>query len=93
VSHLDEGEGEAPDLETRRLCPDGACTGVLDADGRCKECGRVEGEVPPEESEPVHAEAADPELADRRLCPDGACIGLLGDDGRCKECGRSGEAP
>jgi hypothetical protein len=24
----------------RRLCPDGACTGLLDAEGRCSECGR-----------------------------------------------------
>jgi hypothetical protein len=26
--------------EDRHLCPDGACIGVLDADGRCKVCGR-----------------------------------------------------
>src|SRR3954470_4677529 len=25
---------------TRKLCPDGACVGVLGADGRCKVCGR-----------------------------------------------------
>ena len=24
----------------RQLCPDGACTGVLGPDGKCKECGR-----------------------------------------------------
>ena len=29
----------------RVLCPDGSCTGVLGADGRCSECGRT-GEVP-----------------------------------------------
>jgi hypothetical protein len=28
------------DDEERRLCPDGACTGLLDSDGKCKECGR-----------------------------------------------------
>lgn len=27
---------------TRRLCPNGECVGVLDAQGRCKECGRAE---------------------------------------------------
>lgn len=25
----------------RRLCPDGACIGVIGADGRCGECGRT----------------------------------------------------
>jgi hypothetical protein len=25
----------------RRLCPDGACVGVIGADGRCKVCGRA----------------------------------------------------
>jgi hypothetical protein len=29
----------------RVLCPDGSCTGVLGADGRCSECGRT-GDVP-----------------------------------------------
>jgi hypothetical protein len=24
----------------RQLCPDGACTGVVGSDGKCKECGR-----------------------------------------------------
>jgi hypothetical protein len=28
------------DDEERRLCPDGACTGLLGSDGKCKECGR-----------------------------------------------------
>lgn len=27
----------------RRLCPDGACTGVIGSDGRCTECGRTLG--------------------------------------------------
>jgi hypothetical protein len=46
-----DGDGAAPDFlatrgsdETfdadRQLCPDGNCIGVLDADGRCKVCGR-----------------------------------------------------
>jgi hypothetical protein len=34
------------DPRGRVLCPDGSCTGVLGADGRCSECGRT-GEVPP----------------------------------------------
>ena len=28
------------DDEERQLCPDGACTGLVGADGKCKECGR-----------------------------------------------------
>lgn len=27
------------DFDDRRLCPDGACIGVIGPDGRCKECG------------------------------------------------------
>ena len=30
-----------PDWEDRKLCPDGACIGVIGADGRCGECGRT----------------------------------------------------
>ena len=29
------------DLAHRRLCPDGACIGVVGADGKCKVCGRA----------------------------------------------------
>lgn len=85
------------DFEDRRLCPDGACIGVLDEHGRCPECGRAWGAAadpfrsgpPPEVVETAVEEA---ELAaftdDRELCPDDACIGLIGPNGRCKECGR-----
>ena len=31
------------DPGTRRLCPDGACIGVLNAEGVCGECGRTFG--------------------------------------------------
>ncbi len=89
------------DLESRRLCPDGACIGVIGPDGRCKVCGRLDdgapqqsaAEIPPDEVEEAAAEAADeaPDEGpdDRQLCPDEACIGLLGPDGRCKVCGKS----
>lgn len=33
------GDGADDD---RRVCPDGACTGLIGADGRCKVCGTVE---------------------------------------------------
>jgi hypothetical protein len=89
-----EGEESALDLETRDLCPDGACIGVLGADGRCGECGRS-ATGGPDEERPRKADLAeaqaDPDFdSDRELCPDGACIGVLGSDGRCRECGRSG---
>ncbi len=29
------------DFDDRQLCPDGACIGVLGADGRCSACGRT----------------------------------------------------
>ncbi len=38
---LDPIEDDAAVFDANRpLCPDGACVGVLGADGRCKECGR-----------------------------------------------------
>ena len=33
-------EDTDPDWESRRLCSDGNCIGVIGADGRCKECGK-----------------------------------------------------
>jgi hypothetical protein len=41
---LEEGpatEHAAPDeFDSRRLCSDGSCTGLIGEDGRCKECGK-----------------------------------------------------
>ena len=43
-----EGQGPAPDELSasgfdpkRKLCPDGACVGVIGADGRCSVCGQA----------------------------------------------------
>jgi hypothetical protein len=51
---------ETPFDPSRRLCPDGACVGILGPDGLCSVCGRTEsaaarGEDPPEpaDEEPV----------------------------------------
>ncbi len=91
------------DLERRRLCPDGACIGVIGPNGRCGMCGRAaepggdtadteagsEAEAETESRTETESET-DPEGGfdeGRRLCPDGACIGVIGDDGRCKVCG------
>jgi len=88
----------------RRLCPDGACVGVIGSDGKCSECGRTpSGE--PAADEPVATEIDDDGVAEaapspiddgddgafdpnRRLCNDDGCIGVIGDDGRCKVCGK-----
>jgi hypothetical protein len=86
---------EELDLESRELCPDGACTGVIGDDGRCKVCGLAalggggagaEAEVEAKAGEAGEAgeEAFDGE---RQLCADGACTGIIGADGRCKLCG------
>ena len=93
---LDAIDAEPFDEESRALCPDGSCTGLIGPDGRCKACG-AQGELPT----PYRSGQPAPLLAavesesegdfddDRQLCPDGACTGLLGEDGRCKVCGKS----
>jgi hypothetical protein len=92
------------DFESRRLCADGACTGVLGEDGRCRICGRdAELAAPSDDfladgtkrvaSVPNRDEpSAFDDSSDRRLCPDGACVGLIGADGRCKVCGAADRA-
>ncbi len=42
----DDDDGVDPELvdgdwRTRKLCPDGACVGVIGADGKCKACGKL----------------------------------------------------
>ena len=86
------------DLDSRRLCPDGACIGVIGDDGRCRVCGRADdGSIVATVTREMAATA--PGIAsgageggafdddDRELCPDGACIGIIGSDGKCKVCG------
>ena len=87
---------DAFDLESRVLCPDGTCIGVIGADGRCKECGARGGSNAAERAAVTGAAVAtiaddDPplDLESRVLCPDGACIGVIGADGRCKACGEA----
>jgi hypothetical protein len=91
--------------DERRLCPDGACIGVLAASGVCTVCCKRGGEALAEgERGAVVAVAveATPQVAatdddgssaevddDRELCPTGTCLGLIGPDRRCKECGAS----
>lgn len=52
--HIEATDGEEMtdvDWDNRVLCSDESCIGVIGADGRCKECGRLyEGELPVSES-------------------------------------------
>jgi hypothetical protein len=47
----DEGENDdartAADADDRKLCPDGACIGLIGPDGKCKVCGLAEDASPP----------------------------------------------
>jgi len=38
-SPTSDGGGASDELDDRRLCPDGACIGLIGDDGRCKVCG------------------------------------------------------
>ena len=76
--------------DERELCPDGACIGLIGADGRCGVCGSARGENAAEAAAVSPAGEGALEVDDdegRELCPDGACIGLIGANGRCKVCG------
>ncbi len=39
-----DDEEEDIDFDSRELCPDGTCTGII-VDGKCSECGRKPGEM------------------------------------------------
>jgi hypothetical protein len=97
---------DADDEDERALCPDGSCTGLLDIDGRCKVCGKVDESVrhrvkaAPARDDGDGGDGADggdegddgDDDDDRELCPDGGCTGLIGDDGACRVCGTRAEA-
>ena len=44
---MSQSEPETFDPRRRRLCPDGACVGVIGADGRCRVCGADDPGGPP----------------------------------------------
>jgi hypothetical protein len=87
------------DWGSRKLCPDGACVGVIGPDGRCKVCGRRASDAPgtearstalqnaalPDGASPVTS--AEPDAVPTP-CPDAACTGLAGADGTCTVCGK-----
>jgi hypothetical protein len=105
VDELSSNDSGNTEWESRRLCSDESCIGVIGADGRCRECGLPAAAAPADDRERVHAPAADDDGEDdeatateagdddwesRRLCSDESCIGVIGADGRCRECGRRG---
>lgn len=47
--------------DTREVCPDGACTGVIGPDGQCKVCGRVSPTWNNERERGLSDQAAEPE--------------------------------
>ena len=89
---------DAPfDPTSRKLCPDGACVGVIGDDGKCRVCGRTEAQAAAGEAvQDLGGGDGGGETggeaggfnAGRRLCDDGACVGVVGDDGVCRVCGR-----
>jgi hypothetical protein len=83
-----EAEVETGFDPNRRLCPDGACVGVIGPQGRCTVCAR------PGDADSVNAEVdGDARAVDpgRRLCDDGSCVGVVGADGVCGTCGRKAD--
>src|SRR5512136_651217 len=63
----DEAKDEAGfDPESRRLCADDTCTGVIGPDGKCKVCGKepLEGAPSPAASTAAEAEAAEAPAAE-----------------------------
>ena len=93
-----EEERETAFDPARRLCPDGACVGVIGPDGRCTACARTEAEAaaglevaeaPSGGAAPSGGESGSGGFEPgRRLCDDGACVGVIGPDGACAVCGR-----
>ena len=61
------------DPRRRRLCPDGACVGLIGENGRCKVCGLPAGGVPPTESAdaaPFQSDAARDDATDADIDSD-----------------------
>jgi hypothetical protein len=93
-------EDDPFDPTRRKLCPDGACVGVIADDGVCRVCGRSEAQAAAGEAATGPADAGVGDEAggaeggfdsSRRLCDDGSCVGVVGDDGVCRVCGRRSE--
>jgi hypothetical protein len=82
--------------DERQLCSDGACVGVIGADGACKTCQRSVPFWGDERRRGLLVDDSDagPDDGDdrvvddeREVCVDGSCIGVIGTDGQCNVCG------
>lgn len=97
-NNLDQDEYGHLDLQSRELCPDGTCIGLIGPDRRCKICGALaqpKTKTQPKDTEtasnlsfktPVEEKSGPVNLKDRILCSDGNCIGVIGENGLCKVC-------
>ena len=56
---LFDDDEEDIDFDSRELCPDGTCTGII-IDGRCSECGKAPREIEAVEADSQEAENEDP---------------------------------
>jgi hypothetical protein len=87
-------EKQSFDPARRRLCPDGACIGLLDDAGRCKECGLVAGTRPadaapaapaPDQGQPepeAQAQLDDDDHGEASFAADGGADQAVGDGAR-----------
>ena len=91
INPTEEESAEEFDPARRRLCPDGACVGVIGADERCGVCGRTEAEAAAgAEPAPAFEHGGDANALEQRGVPDsgGDAVGFdptrrLCDDGSC----------
>ena len=60
---IEEDAASDTDWDSRTLCSDESCIGVIGADGRCKECGKIYEGSTPEGGFDKGTEAADSETA------------------------------
>ncbi|MCU0661638.1 MAG: hypothetical protein MUC50_04850 [Myxococcota bacterium] len=101
MTHPRYAEEEEFDLESRVLCEDDACIGVIGPMRACGTCGRPYSGLPQSSNSTTielssvtrlidyESEAqADPDIDERVLCSDDACIGIIGPLGRCGTCGK-----
>lgn len=79
---------------SRQLCSDGACIGVIGADGTCKVCGREPASSPADEATAGAASTSDDHdgaapgvVAAGAACSAPGCAGVRGADGGCTTCG------
>lgn len=79
--NLAEPESTPGEWESRSLCPDESCIGVLGADGRCAVCGRAG------DSSPVVTDSAEEPVSEPALSDDLVALTLAADGGSSDDVG------